>query len=146
MVSSSRAGDLALLGLPSQNRLSSCRGFVESSHSSPMGRRPDNVRRLLAFLGDGAHRVDEEVEFLAALGLGRFDHDRAGSNQRKRHRRRVESVIDDSFRNVAVLDPECVLATVRENDFVEHAAFVRERVHILETVLDVIGIEAFAAL
>ncbi len=52
---------------------------------------------------DGDERVGEPVELLAALALGRLDHQRAAD--RPAHRRRVEAVVLQPLRDVDHLDP-----------------------------------------
>ena len=58
-------------------------------------------RILLHFLRDRDHRIGEQVEFLLALRLGRFNHERATHNQRKADGIWMKSIIDQALRDVA---------------------------------------------
>ena len=44
------------------------------------------------------HGVNESVELLFRLGLGRFDHQ--GASHREAHRRSMEPVVNEALRNV----------------------------------------------
>ena len=53
------------------------------------------------------HRLAEPIELVLRFALGRLHHQRAG--HRKRHGRRVESVIHQPLRDVAFFDPARLL-------------------------------------
>ena len=65
------------------------------------------------------HDVDEAVERLEALGLGRLDHERLLDDQREVDRRRMDAVVEDRLGDVergdAVLP---LLAAAGEDDLV----------------------------
>ena len=63
---------------------------------------PATARHLIRFEFDRDHRVDEAVDLDQVFALGRLDHERAGD--RKRERRRVESVVDQALSDVIVRD------------------------------------------
>ena len=57
-----------------------------------------------ASVGDLDHGVDEGVERLLALGLGRLDHHGLGHDQREVDRRRMEAAVDQSLGDVDGVD------------------------------------------
>src|SRR5262245_41180513 len=88
------------------------RGWSPAEHGPSSGPRlvqpgdPRLVRRIahavrvpLRLRRDREHRVDERVERLLALGLGRFDHERALHDQREIDGRRVKSVVEEPLRH-----------------------------------------------
>src|SRR5487761_2098738 len=92
---------------------------------------------------DRDHRVDEAIELLLRLALGRLDHQ--GSRDREAHRRSVESVVDQPFRDVLDLDARCRLQRAQVEDaFVRDqpaGAAVEHRIMRRETLGDVVGRE-----
>jgi predicted Zn-dependent protease len=93
------------------------RGCTGASHSPTSGlggvrgvaqrdcRRPARVPAadLVDLAADRDHRVAEPVDLGPGLALGRLDHQRAGD--RERHRRRVETVVDEPLGDVVDGDP-----------------------------------------
>ena len=71
------------------------------------------------FAADGDHRIDEAIELRLGFAFGGLDHERA--RDRKAHRRRVEAIVDQTFRDI--LDPDISRLLQRpkiENAFVRH--------------------------
>ena len=61
------------------------------AHGRVMGSFLDLIRRLGSLAGNLAHHFDEAIERLAALGFGRFDHQRLVEEQREVDCRGVEA-------------------------------------------------------
>ena len=107
------------------------------------------VRRLLEQLGalgriarDLEHRLDELVERLLRLGLGRLDHQRLGDDEREVDRRRVEVVVHQPLGDVERRDPVLALQAARREDELVHAEpVVRQLVRVLEPGEQVVGVE-----
>src|SRR3546814_19852623 len=74
-----------------------------------------DLRDLFAY---GDHGVDETVELGQALGLGGFDHQRAG--HREAHGGRIETVVHTALGDVFGADAAAVFQRAHI-----HAAFVR---------------------
>src|SRR5262245_4178675 len=64
-------------GSPPQDRPASRPGLVEPTEPRVVRRLADARRVLRRLPRDRQHRVDERVERVLALGLGRLDHERA---------------------------------------------------------------------
>ncbi len=77
-----------------------------------------SLRIGLDFLGDRDHRVDEQIEFALAFGLGRLDHQRAVHDQREADRVRMEAVIDQALGDVAGAHAVCACRSSLNTHFV----------------------------
>src|SRR4051794_35364652 len=102
--------------LPAQDGLAGGLHFVEAGEARGVRRAQDEVGIFLALARDVSHGVNEEVELLFRLALGRLDHERAGNDERERHGIRMESVINEALGDVAGLQPLRRLLAIAEHD------------------------------
>ena len=100
-----------------------------------------DFRLCCSFLSDGFHRVNEQVALLSRLGFGRFDHQRARHNQRKRGRVGMKAVVNQPFRNVHGAYAVFLLNRVAENHFVHRGQGIGQVVNAFEVLSNVIRIE-----
>src|SRR5258707_15131226 len=89
--------------LPAQNWFARGANFVEAADARGVRRVLHNFRLRGGFLGDGFHRIDEEVALFLGLGFRRLDHHRPRHNQRKRRGVRMKTVVDRSEEHTSEL-------------------------------------------
>lgn len=98
---------------------------------------------LADLLADADQRLDEAVQLLLGLGLGRLDHERVGHGPA--HRRRVEAVVLQTLGNVDGLDAGRVVEGPDVEDELVCAPAVLVRVQDLvvrlELAEEVVGVE-----
>src|SRR5687768_1004836 len=94
-------------------------------------------------LADLDHRVDETVELVLRLALGRLDHQRAG--HREAERRRMEAEVDQALGDVLGTDAGLVLQRPQVEDALVRdepvAAGVQRLVVAFEALRDVVRVE-----
>ena len=91
---------------------------------------------------DREHRLDERVERLLRLGLGRLDHQRLWDDEREVDGRRVEAVVHQPLRDVERADPVLALERARaEHELVHAEAVVREVVGLAQPSEHVVRVQ-----
>ena len=106
---------------------------------SPIGPPAHHLINLSANLN---HRLAEAIELRLVLTLGRLDHESAG--HRERHRRRVEAVIHQAFRDIHLFDSGALEGPQVEDQLVSDASIcprIQHRIVRFESRLDVVGVE-----
>src|SRR5262245_20596909 len=106
-----------------------------------MGRAFD---QLGVFLGLARYRnqgVGERIQGLAAFGLGRLDHERAGNYEREINCRRVKPVVEQALGNVESMDAVFLLRAIGKNTLVNARLGIRQMEMSLEFFSEIVGVQ-----
>ncbi|CSL98476.1 Uncharacterised protein [Shigella sonnei] len=116
---------------------------VRRVHQRVIFQRPDSGFHLVNFCADSQHRVDKAIQFHFAFRFSRFNHQR--TRHRERHRRRVETVVDQALGNIQLADAGFFFQRANiENTFVRHATVatgIQHREGILQAAGNIVGVE-----
>ncbi len=116
-----------MLGLPAEIQCAICGNIIKPLVLGVVRRGRHELRVCLRFVRDLVHRLDEVVERLLRLRLGRFDHQRFRHNQREVRGRRVNAEVEQALGNVECLDAESLLPIRGEHELVHAGAVVPDR-------------------
>lgn len=128
-------------GPPAQDWLARRLHLVEPGDTGRVGRGLHDRRGLLDLLCNGAHCLNEKIQFLERLAFRRLDHQRAMHDEREADRVGMKAVIDQALGNVAGLHAFRCLALVAENYFVHRRRLVWQFVEVFKSPADVVRIE-----
>ena len=116
--------------------------LVKAPDRPAVRRLLQELRLVLGLVDDREHRLDELVQRLLGLGLGRLDHQRLRDDQREVDRRRVEAVVHQPLRDVERGDAVLALeAAGREHELVHAEPLERQLVRALEAREHVVGVQ-----